>query len=146
MLWFKQDVRLQFNFSGCPKTKRCHKKIYVKSTWQPNNASEEVKECMTYFEHDIWQKRAQARSRPNATNLSEYQFACLQHLRQSKTIIVLMSDKNLGPVVMLKTTYIESTLQEHLLDGKGIYRRILEKPPFLVQTQFCRITIFNHHS
>ena len=77
---FKRDVRLKYTFAGCPKTEQCHKKIYVKSSWQPDSASKLVEECMLDFENDIRKERAVARARPKATNLSKYQFACLQHL------------------------------------------------------------------
>lgn len=73
------------------------------------------------FENDIRQECALARSRPKAKNLSKYQFAYIQHLRQNKTIIVFMLDKNLGTVVLLQTTYIQLMLAEHLLDGKCTY-------------------------
>ena len=118
---FLKRYKITICLHRLPKIRSMPQENYVKLTWQPDNASLKVKECMMAFENDIRQECALARSRPKAKNLSKYQFAYLQHLRQNKTIIVFMLDKNLGTVVLLQTTHIQLMLAEHLLDGKCTY-------------------------
>ena len=68
---FERDVRLKYTFAGCPSQDKCYKKIYVKSTWQPDDASKCVETCISDIEQDLRRERAIARSRPKATNLSK---------------------------------------------------------------------------
>ena len=116
---FVRDVRIKFAFAGEEHEKMdCHKKIYVKSSWQPSAASEQLEDLLLQFEQEIRAERDIASKRPKATNLSRYQFATLQHLRSNRQVIVLICDKNLGPAVMQRDTYIAQMLSDHLQDGK----------------------------
>ena len=143
MTRFKRDIRLKYTFAGCPSNDKCHKKIYVKSTWEPDKASNGVEHNISSFEQGLRDERTIARQRPKATNLSKYQYTCLQHLRRDKTIIVLMADKNLGPVVMERSTYIKNMLHEHLLDAKSTYQRVNESTAYscmkAVHTRICKL-------
>ena len=58
-----------------------------------------------------------------ATNLSRIQENAMKKLRDNEEFIIVNTDKNLGPAVMLRRNYIESILNEHLLD-KQTYRRV----------------------
>ena len=42
---------------------------------------------------------------------------------EDKILVVLVSDKNLGPAIMDRVTYIRGMLDEHLLDGET-YRQL----------------------
>ena len=140
---FKRDICLKYTFADCPSHDKCHKKIYIKSTWQPNKASNGVENNISEFGQGLQKERMIARLRPKATNLSKYQCACLQHLCRDTIIIVLMTDKNLGPVVMKRCTYIQDMLREHLLDDKGAYQRINESTAYscmrAVHIRICKL-------
>ena len=98
---FVRDVRLKYTFAGEERDSLdCHKKIYVKSSWQPGAASPQLERLLQQFEREMRSEREIALKRPKATNLSRYQFATLQHLRSNQQVIVLICDKNLGPAVM----------------------------------------------
>ena len=118
-----RDVRLKYKFAG-KESEQCDKKIFVKSTWQPKAASLDTENILKAFEDNIRQERDISRARPRATNLSKHQFNILNHLRSNKDIIIIQCDKNLGPGVMQRETYIREMLRQHLQDGKGTYRQI----------------------
>ena len=118
-----RDVRLKYKFAG-KESEQCDKKIFVKSTWQPKAASLDTENILKAFEENIRQERDISRARPRATNLSKHQFNILNHLRSNKDIIIIQCDKNLGPGVMQRETYIREILRQHLQDGKGTYRQI----------------------
>jgi len=48
------------------------------------------------------------------TNLNPLQKTILKQLQENKNIIIKPTDKNLGPTVLNRETYIKQTLQEHL--------------------------------
>ena len=123
----RRDIRLKYKFAGIIRDKEYIKKLHVKSDWQPEHANETVENIINEFESEIQKERALQRARPQATNLSTHQFNILKHLRSNKQIIVLICDKNLGPAVMSRETYIKETLCQHLQDKKGTYRFIDEK-------------------
>ena len=59
-------------------------------------------------------------------NLSRTQYQTLHSLKNNKHIIVLLADKNLGPVIMDRKIYIERVVSEHLSD-KITYEQLNEK-------------------
>ena len=118
-----RDVRIKYTFAG-KESEQYDKKIYVKSTWDPNLANQETEDILSTFEANIRKERELSRTRPRATNLSKHQFNILNHLRSNKELIIIQCDKNLGPGVMQRETYIREVLRQHLQDGKGTYRQI----------------------
>ena len=118
-----RDVRLKFTFAG-KESEHVNKKIYVKSTWDPNAANSETGEILSKFENNIRNERELSLARPRATNLSKHQFNVLNHLRSNNKIIIMQCDKNLGSGVMQREIYIREVLRQYLQDGKGTYRQI----------------------
>ena len=57
------------------------------------------------------------------SNLLRHHESLLDSLRQSTTHIVFPSDKNLGPVIVERSIYIQRALQDHLLN-KNTYKRL----------------------
>ena len=51
------------------------------------------------------------------TNLTKLQQSHLLYLRSNKDFIILMCDKNLGPAIMERASYIKHVLAEHLSDN-----------------------------
>ena len=123
---FRRDVRLKYTFAGVESNDEYEKKIYVKSDWDPGAANVEREEILSTFEYRLRTEREFSLARPRATNLSKHQYNILNHLRSNKDIIVLICDKNLGPSVMQRETYIKEVLRQHLQDKDSTYKQISE--------------------
>ena len=123
---FNRDVRLKYTFAGKELNNDYEKKIYVKSTWEPGLSSDDTEDILTDFQQKLRSEREVSLSRPRATNLSKHQYNILNHLRSNKHLIILICDKNLGPAVMNRSTYIAAVLSQHLQDNKGTYRQVTE--------------------
>ena len=57
------------------------------------------------------------------TNLLPYQIRALQHLQRQQDFLICPCDKNLGPAIIERNTYINIAMRDHLLDGRT-YRRL----------------------
>jgi hypothetical protein len=97
----------------------CEKQIYIcNKQWHPPPAPPEIEESLTVFEKLLKKKHLEYTTRNkgfNLINLTPRQRAILNQLRCNENIIIKPTDKNLGPAVMDKKSYIEKILQEHLL-------------------------------
>ena len=63
---------------------------------------------------------------PPSTNLTGPQLHALSLLKNNNKLIVLMADKNLGPVLMEKKTYILEIFRQHLADS-STYCKLTEE-------------------
>jgi transcriptional regulator with PAS, ATPase and Fis domain len=65
--------------------------------------------------------------RPSAKpNTTKAQKEILQELLNDSSVIVTATDKNLGPAVIDKQTYVDRALQDHLLNEKT-YRQLTKQ-------------------
>jgi hypothetical protein len=91
--------------------------IYVKlKGWNPPPATSNTKHRMTEFEKKL--KKAvnlNTKKTKNTSNLTYNQQQTLTKLRNDDNIIIMPTDKNLGPAVMNRNEYVEQCLTEHLL-------------------------------
>ena len=117
---FERNVRLKYFFAGDDTNDTFNKnmkKIYVKSTWTPDHGQPELENRLTNFRHNLM---IHAHNNPQrltpSRNLSRVQYKTLLELKNNKNIIILLADKNLGPVVMDRNTYIQRVLTDHLSD------------------------------
>ena len=126
---FKRDVRLKYTFAGeipSPMSKN-DKKIYIKSDWDPPTGNDELESRLSAFSTTLTESIATHNSSiPKSSNLTRLQYHTLQQLKDNDDIIVLLADKNLGPVTMDKDTYISRVLTEHLSDT-ATYQQLSEK-------------------
>ena len=119
---FRKSIRTKYQLLGLEdaEERTYEPKIYVKNpNWTPETASPEVEEAINAFEtalrnlvisnhrRSIFQK-----------NLTRHELQQLRALRSNKDIIILPSDKNLGPVALDTTTYVQKVLTEHLLNDR----------------------------
>ena len=116
---FTRDARLKYTFAGTTSeylTKN-DMKIYLRSKWQPDPGCVELENRLSTFKQDINELVQQnlSTTKPHC-NLSRIQRKNLNQLKNNKKIIILLSDKNLGPVTMDRDTYIQRVLDEHLMD------------------------------
>ena len=119
---FRKDVRTKYFFfctSGDDDGDDDYEpKIYLPSPfWVPKTASTEIERAIDRFETTLKTLVLQHRSR-NRPNLLRYELRLISSLRQNKNIIILPSDKNLGPVSMDIDEYVKIILTDHLLDKK----------------------------
>jgi len=91
--------------------------LYVKlKGWNPPPATSNTEHCMTEFEKKL--KKAvnlNTRKIKYISNLNHNQQQTLNKLRSDDNIIIMPTDKNLGPAIMNRNRYIEQCLTEHLL-------------------------------
>ena len=113
-------------------------KIYIKSPdFKPPLTTENIentindieKKINVIFRNKIIKKQ---------TNITRKQWRTIQKLHNNEDFIVLPSDKNLGPCITERKTYIERCLHDHLLD-KNTYRKLSEaEAEFRVRTTITK--------
>ena len=82
------------------------------------------------------------------TNLLKHQRCTLQHFQTDRTHIIFPSDKNLGPCIVERTTYINRVLHDHLLDP-NTYQRLTEPEAadHIESIKYqVRTFLFTHHA
>jgi hypothetical protein len=90
--------------------------LYIPSQWEPPEILHgDMEQCMLNYSIKLEQlfRHASQCYRPRY-NLSQFQYKVLQNLKENKEIIVCLTDKNLGPVVMDHADYIKRALNDHL--------------------------------
>ena len=98
-------------------------KIYIKSpNWNPSRAKDEIEKKVDNFEKELVTEMKKNMSKPSP-NLTKEQTTLLKTLRNNTGLIIVPSDKNLGPCILEREKYITRCLRDHLLDEKT-YRRI----------------------
>ena len=116
---FKRDIRLKHFFAGTienPNYKK-YKKIYIKSNFDPKTIHRDLKleNTLTNFENKLISARINIiRNSYDRTNLTTQQQNMIKTLKKDKHLILLVTDKNLGPAIMERKEYIKHILREHL--------------------------------
>ena len=121
-----KDVRLKCHFqaNAHPDDTGYNPKLYVKSTWEPPKAPQPIETALQTLEQHLQQQAHTNQMHQRRThNLYASQRLLLQTLKNSPDHIVLPTDKNLGPAILERSTYIQRCLQDHLLDKKT-YRQL----------------------
>jgi hypothetical protein len=125
---FVTDVRTKFMFAGEPTKEESPKKMYVKSIdWKAPKSEEHMEWRINSFIKRINIERNNIiRKQTPSTNLTNIQQKHIHFLKNSKEFIILMADKNLGPCIMERATYIRNILNEHLTTG-DTYQHLSEE-------------------
>jgi len=119
---FRRDIRTRFQLAGLPDSDYNPKLHVPDPNWQPDPASIRLEQAMNRFIHHLQSKFASQRHRCPHPNLRLFEFNALQSLRTHNDLLVCHTDKNLGPVVINRSTYINRALQEHLLNENNYER------------------------
>ena len=93
-------------------------KLYIKSDWIPNPAPDHVELALERFDRALlntintlpWTRRY---------NLTPSQRHVMSELTKRNDLIILPSDKNLGPCIIERDQYIQSVGKEHLLNSSN---------------------------
>jgi len=114
--------------------------------WNPPPATAQTEHQLDNFENNI--KKAiltNTRKHQKFFNLTESQRTTLKELKNSTDIIILPSDKNLGPAILDYKSYITQILIEHLLTSS--YQQ-LSPTEAKQQSEFTKtqlMNLYNHH-
>ena len=124
---FSRDIRLKYLFAGStsePFTKN-DRKIYINSDFEPDRTDNTDLETRLSKFHDQITNLVHnnTKSYKHTPNLNHNQLQTLNKLKNNKDIVILLADKNLGPVVLDRSTYIKRVLHDHLLN-KNTYRQL----------------------
>ena len=99
--------------------------LYMPSKdWEPDpqQVPLELRACVNKFLKTV---RRLFPRQSGAANLLPIQTAAFNYLKTSSDLIILKSDKNLGPVVMDRTKYLYHAYADHL-DDQTTYRKLTE--------------------
>ena len=116
MVRLYRDMKLKAYFANIPldEDEEFDKKIYIPSEWDPKHWMVPVE--VTYRFHKLRRElEALFLKRRGTSNLLPIQRKSLHALRQQHSTIVVDCDKNLGPCLIDRETYITRTLA-HLQD------------------------------
>jgi len=98
-------------------------KLYLKSTtYEPPAAPQPVEDAISQFQDGL-QHLINNNKQHRRSNIPPTTRQALRQLRKDDRFIVVPSDKNLGPAIMERSTYIKRCLQDHLLDSTT-YKRL----------------------
>ena len=92
-------------------------KLHIPSTWEPPRASNDIERRMDAFEQKLEQIACEnQRKKKQSSNITRKQWAMIKYLRQNDDFMIIPTDKNLGPAIIERSTYIERAWSEHLSD------------------------------
>ena len=109
---FERDAHLQIHFSGADYNFQ-PTRLYLKSTWRAPLPPPEIDNRLCSFEAALCPL---FKRRKGTTNLTPFQQRIFKTLTHDDSIIYAHSDKNLGPVAIELTRYVQDGLS-HLSDS-----------------------------
>ena len=116
----RKDIRLRHIFGGDEdkgedNNSTYNPKLYIKSEWQPDAVSANIEKRVDQFEVTLTAAHESIiRNTQPSSNLSILQQKHLKTSRNNPDFIILDSDKNIGPCIVERDTYIKNVLVEHL--------------------------------
>ena len=116
-----RDIRLKHHWGDTPPDDAdgFNPKLYIRSDWNPPNASEPIETALQQFEAAIQQQLHLNRSHQSRRhNLLPSGRRLIKSLKGNTDFIILPTDKNLGPAILERSLYKRRCLQDHLLDEK----------------------------
>jgi hypothetical protein len=125
---FRRDLYTKAIFVGYPNPDGEWKtnQLFIRSNWEPpdDKIPRELKALTSYFIRTIKPKflNNNNKRRYATTNLTTIQQNLLHELQHSDKFIIVPADKNLGPVIMERATYITAVLS--LLQDKNNYNQL----------------------
>jgi hypothetical protein len=97
--------------------------LYLQSSWRAPHGDQYLEYRLLAFEIDL---NTSIESRPpnRKDSLTYYERRALNEMRHDPSLIICDSDKNLGPAVTTKITYLKSIYTEHL--STNAYEQLME--------------------
>ena len=119
---FDREMRLKVFFTDPDLENDYIEPLRVNSEWTPESIPLEIIQRISNFSDAV---RRTHIPRRGIANISSYQARLLQSIRENEKIIIMHADKNLGPVAVDTTDYINWALNDHLLDT-STYKQVSE--------------------
>ena len=120
---FERNAHLRMFFAGSDDDRiNGSPKLYLPSTWTPARDRIPI-EYRARINDFIAATKALYRRKKVLSNLTDFQQCTLRNLQESEDFIVFPADKNLGPVILERSTYTKRVLHDHLGDGTT-YRQL----------------------
>ena len=116
----RKDVYTKYLFAGSDN-KNYDPKLHISSGWQPNPAMvpPELRARVEYFCRELKKLLKPKRSPPN---LLPHQRQHLKQLKNSEELLLIKTDKNLGPALIERPRYCRWVLHGHLQKSKTFYQ------------------------
>lgn len=115
---FVRDTRTRFWFAGNDNG-NYNPRLYIPNPdWKPSVAIPTIEMALRQFNERMSAFVEQCRELPVRQNLTDGEREMLTELRDNPSLLVVATDKNLGPAVIDTQTYIDRCLKDHLLDEK----------------------------
>ena len=93
-------------------------RLYRKNDkWEPNKVHGAIEGAMNRFELTL-RREFGSLKQVKSTNLTMVQKNSLKFLRNQKELMILLSDKNLGPMVVHREDYVKAMMEQHLSNKK----------------------------
>ena len=81
--------------------------------WEPSKASGSIEESIDRFVKAL-EREFSSLKHTKSSNLTMVQKNSLNFIRNKKDLMILLSDKNLGPMVVNRDDYVKSMIDQHL--------------------------------
>ncbi len=101
---FGRDMFLKIHFAGDDEDDIPYKKLWVKSTWKPDQPPNKILSWLSKFECAMKKQFVPCRGK---SNLTKFQAGILEKICNNKNVIITHADKNLGPVGVDAKQYIQ---------------------------------------
>lgn len=141
-----RDVRLRSLFDKTTKNDTHYvPQLYVANKeFQPKPAHPQIEEALTQFAAAV-QRSPTTNPSPTRTRIFQptllrHHYDGLRQLRNHPTIMAIPSDKNLGPVLIDRASYIQQALKEHL-HNEANYRQISQADADRIRFKALRLTV-----
>lgn len=122
------------------KTDTFNPKLYIPATtWIPDHASLPIEEALTRFNSRLLRDINSFSTLPRTPNLRHSDITQLEYLREESNLMVVHTDKNLGPALIDRATCITRALDDHLLNSKNYCRLDTETANTLFTQSFAKI-------
>jgi hypothetical protein len=121
---FERSVRIHYQFANAETTEYIPKLYVPVPSWMPQTAATSIEDALKTFGTTLREKHlATQKPRLNKPNLPPAQLKRLDEIRDDKRVIIIPTDKNLGPAIMDTSGYIDRCLDDHLLNDVN-YRKL----------------------
>ncbi len=111
---FRRDAHLKAFFAHTKERTDYNPKLYISSEWEAPEAL--IPDMLkTRLENFFVNMKSTFQKRHVNPNLLLFQRQILNDLRDSKDLLIVMTDKNLGPAVIERDVYTKRVFNSHLL-------------------------------
>jgi hypothetical protein len=119
---FREDIYKKTAYATGIENDEYDRILYTRSTRKVSTALVPVG-LPTRITHFFSAMRKIFRKKKSPSNLLPCQRSCLRTLRNSENLVVLPTDKNLGPAITEKRRYVELAYRDHLSD-RATYKQL----------------------